>query len=234
MKTQSLTLLLTINFAAAAMFAQTPNRPDIPAGAKVAITLATAEKPTAPSGSLQLKHNEALRTFEVEVQSDDDKPMKVYGVQTTGGLWVVDFPAVITPKGKASVTLLYYAKPNTNSSSDVLRLLTDRGEKIVLIKHDREQAATFDQTSLQWQQGDPIAAKSVIVTMSSDTSVPKTVRVMGTGNAATIQSLGNNRYQISVTPGSTAKPQQFPVFIDFVPALPGLNNVIACTVEPRG
>jgi len=159
--------------------------------------------------------------------------MTVFGVQTTSGLYVVDYPKVIGPKAQATVTLLYIAKSNSTESVDLLRLMTNHGEKIVQITHDREQVVQFDTTSLQWQQGEAPAAKVINLIVAPNMSVPKGVHVMGAGNTATLQNLGDGRYQISVVPASTAKPQIFPVFVQFVPALPSVTTTISCSVVAK-
>jgi hypothetical protein len=194
------------------------------------VTLATAIQPETPSLSLGLKSNEAIRTFSVAVQSNEDTPMTVFGVQTTSGLYVVDYPKVIGPKTQATVTLLYIAKSNSTESVDLLRLMTNHGEKVVQITHDREQAIKFDTTSLQWQQGEAPNAKVVNLTVAPNSSVPKGIKIMGSGNTATLEDLGGGHYQISVVPVSTAKVSEFPAFIQFVPALPGATTTISCSI----
>jgi hypothetical protein len=42
--------------------------------------------------------------------------------------------------------------------------------------------------------------------------------------------VGQNSYRVQIKPGSTAKAQQFPVVVEFDPALPGVATVIYCTV----
>jgi hypothetical protein len=126
--------------------------------------------------------------------------------------------------------LLYYSQPGLAATSDFLRVLTDQGQIAVEVDHTRAPAVTFGSTSLQWAQGDDAAPKSVTVTMASGTAVPTAAMALGAGNAAKITSLGGGSYQVAVTPGSTAKPESFPVIIQFQPALPDVVAVITCTV----
>ena len=195
-----------------------------------AISLPTAEKPEVPARSLGLAVGESLRVFDIKVQNAEEQPLKVFAAQTTSGLYLVDFPRAIPAKGEGAVTVVYLAKPGSSGTADLVRLLTDRGEKTVQIDHGRAQVVSLDASSLQWKQGDKAGTKSVIITVAGDATVPKGVRAMGVGNTAAIEALGNNRYRVDITPASTAKAQQFPVFIQFAPELPGVNAVITCSV----
>jgi hypothetical protein len=197
---------------------------------KTPVSLSTAARPDVPARSLGLRASEAIRDVTVPVQNDEEQELRIFGAQTTSGLYVVDVPKVIPPHERADVSLLYVAQPNTSSQADVVRLMTNRGEKIIRLEHGREQVAQLDTTTLQWKVGDRPATKSVIITLASDLTVPKGARALGTGNTAAIESLGDNRYRVDVTPASTDKPQQFPVMLQFVPALPGLPGAIYCSV----
>ena len=198
------------------------------------VALSTPERPETPTVSLALKVGEALRTFTVTVQNGEGNPLKVYGAQATGSLYVVDYPREIAAKGEATVTLLYLARQNSTATADLLRLITSGGEKTVQFNHDREAAVQFDATSLQWRQDEAAVAKAVTVTIPNQVTVPKGVSVMDAGSTAAIEALGGGRYRIFITPGSTAKPRRFPVMIQFAPALPGANTVIVCSVAARG
>jgi hypothetical protein len=190
-------------------------------------------QPTPPSMSLRLKWDESSRTFNVPVANDESRVLRVLGVQATAGLFVVDFPKTIPPHGSADFTFLYAARPGLGGTADVIRVRTDRGEKVVQINHDREPTAQLDSLALNWQQDEAARGKSVILTVPARTAVPKGVKAMGSGNAAELQPLGDGRYRVTVTPASTAKPQKFPVFVQLEPAVPGVANVILCSVEPK-
>lgn len=202
-------------------------------GASREVVLPTAGKPAAAT-SLGLGSNEVLRTFDLVVENTDPKPMAVYGVQSTSGLFVVSFPPVIAGGAKGKVTLIYAAKEGAGGATDLVRLLTDHGEKTIQVAHDREPTVRFDATTLLWQQGEKPSAKSITFTMLSTASVPKGVRALGSGAEAALTSLGNGRYQVSVTPGSTATAETFPVMIEFSPVLPGVATAVYCTITPRG
>lgn len=201
-------------------------------GASVAVLSGTARS-DIPSVSLNLKDGEMLRTFGVTVQSDEDQPLKIFGAQTTGGLYVVDFPAEISTKGQGTVTLLYIARQNATGTTDLLRLMTNRGEKVVQVEHGRQAAVVYDATALQWSEGEGNITKSITFTMVSSVAVPKGVRALGTGNSAVLVALGDNRYRVDVTPASTAKAGQFPVMIQFAPLLPDAPAVISCQILPK-
>lgn len=202
-------------------------------GASREVTLPTLEKP-ATAVSLGLQSNEVLRTFDLIVLNSSERAMTVYGVQTTSGLYVVAYPSTIAANSKGTVTLIYAAKEGIGGTTDLVRLLTNHGEKAIQIVHDREPTVRFDATAIEWRQGEALAAKSITFTMLSSASVPKGVRALGSGAKASLTSLGNGRYQVSVTPGSTATAETFPVVIDFSPVLPGVATAVYCTITPRG
>lgn len=199
------------------------------------VTLPTSVRPEIPTVSLALKATEAIRTFVLTVRNDEEVSLKVFGAQTTSGLYVVDYPREIAAKGQASATLLYVARQNSTATTDLLRLMTDRGEKVIQLEHGRDPLVQFDVPGLQWQQNERPAPKSVIVTVldSRGGPAPKGVRALGAGNSATVETIGEGRYRITVTPGSTAVPGQFPVMIQFVPTSPGLPTVLSCVVAAK-
>jgi hypothetical protein len=186
---------------------------------------------TAPPLNLAL--NETQRVFTVSVSNTGSAVMSVLGVQTTNGLYVVQLPTTIPAHGSAVFTLLYYSKTGVATTSDLLRVLTDQGEVDVSVDHARAPAIQFSSTSLQWQQGEASSAKSVTFTISGGAAVPDSVTALGSGNSAQVSSLGNGNYQLTVTPGSTAKPLSFPVMINLQPALPDVVPVVTCTIAPN-
>jgi len=185
--------------------------------------------------SLALKWNEAQRSFIITLDNPSDVPLNVMGVQTSNGVYVADFPRSIPAQGKSDFRLLYFNGVGGGTGEvDLLRVLTDRGERVVQIDHDRDPSAQLDKTTLQWSQGATVAAKTVTLVVTPGTSLPLAVRAMGTGNQATLEPIGKNRYRISITPGATDKIMQFPVIITFDQAAPGETAVIACEVVPAG
>lgn len=194
------------------------------------VVLATVRAPQTPVVTLGLKPNEAHRVFTVTLRNPEKRDWLVYGIQATGCFYVVDVPKRIPGDGKAEVQLMYIAKPGVTSGVGLVSIMTDAGEKIVELNHGREQTASLDISSLEWRQGAPAEAKSVILSLPPGTAVAKSVRAMGSGNSVTLEPIGNGQYRISVTPSSTRKAQKFPVFIEVTPAVPDFSPVILCTI----
>lgn len=111
-------------------------------------------------------------------------------------------------------------------------MITDRAEKVILIHHEREAAVQMAATTLQWQVGEAATSKEVTITIPGSKTSPKNVRAGGDGNRAELRSLGDGRYSVVITPGTTTKPRQFPVFLEFEKAVPGVASVIFCSVVP--
>ncbi|MBC7369300.1 MAG: hypothetical protein H7343_21240 [Undibacterium sp.] len=217
-------------------------------GAKIDLTtvkatdLAAADRPipTTPLAvslaqrvALKLKWNDAKGGFSVTVQNPSDRPLKINGVQSSGDLFIVSYPPTVPPQGTAEISTLFDAKPGTGSDADVIRLLTDQGEKTIIVTHDREKVATLSQSELVWAVGEAASAKSTVLTLAGAATKLTRARAMA-GATATISDLGGGRVQVSVTPRSTAALASFPVFLEFEPALPGATPVITCTVGTKG
>ena len=66
--------------------------------------------------------------------------------------------------------------------------------------------------------------------MVDEATIPMAARVGGDAATATLQRVRPGVYRVTVTPIAGAEPQQFPVFIDFNPALPGVAASIDCYV----
>jgi hypothetical protein len=156
--------------------------------------------------------------------------LKVYGVQTTAGLYVADFPASIPGKGQAAFVFIYAASPGKAGGGDLVRILTDRAEKIIEVKQERESAVQFSATKLEWLQDEFPTPKSVTFTVAAKTTTPKAVSVVGLPGTASLESLGGGTYRVTIAPLSTAKPQQFIAALTFSPALPGVQTFISCSV----
>ena len=196
------------------------------------------QDPTQPSviagtTSLPLAWNETLKPFELTVTNDEDRTLKVYGVQTTPGLYVSDFPASIPAKGQATLVLIYAAAPGKGGNGDLVRILTDRAEKIIEVKPQREAAVQFESTRLEWLQDEPAVPKSVTFTVAAKTTTPKSVRIVGLPGNASPESLGGGVNRLTVAPLSTAKPQAFIAAITFEPALPGVTTFLSCAVTGK-
>jgi hypothetical protein len=190
------------------------------------------ETPLAPEDaveySLDLKWNESRVDATITYQNTSDKPLKISGIQCSGGLFIVDYPQNIPPKGTGKIDLIFEAKVGTQGDMEIIRLKTDAGDRLIRVAHNRPTVASFDQSTLVWQIGDTPAAKSIVLTLTNGVKAAK-VQVMR-GNSATIQDLGGGKFQIAVTPKSTAKPTTFPVIVTLDPEVPGVTPIITCTI----
>jgi hypothetical protein len=190
-------------------------------------------KLNAPSFSLALNAKESSRHFSVAIPNGTDKPIKVFGVQTSAGLYVTDLPKTISPKGKTTIPIFYVDEPGSSGVTDFIKVLTSEGVKTIVINHDRESVIKFDKTALSWNQGDPAAGKTVTLSVLSTSTVPIAVTALGEGNKATLSANGKGSWTITVTPGSTKLATSFPVAVTLSPALPGVSPVIYCDIESR-
>lgn len=183
------------------------------------------------SVSLGLKWNESTRVFDVQVPNSAGQAAKVLGVQTTVGLYLADFPTAIPANGSAAFSLIYSSRPATDGTADLLRVLTDQGEIVVEVDHNRDSAAVLDQSSLEWAMGSAATAKTVTLLMVPGTTTPTGVTALGSWLQATLQPGSDKKhYSITITPTSTVKPQQGAVIVQFDPALPGVVMIISCSV----
>jgi hypothetical protein len=226
MKTLPRSLVFTacLAFASPLALAQPVSRVGLPNNANQPEAVLSAQR-------LVLNWNESFGALTVNVPNESSLPATVYGVQTTGALYVADFPATIPAKGEASFLLLYAARPGAGGATDLLRVITDRAEKVIPVSYEREQAFQLSAATLRWSVGEFSAGKEIVLTMPGAKTAPKSVRAGGEGNKAELRSLGDGRYSVTITPGSTATPRQFPVFIEFEKAVPGVAAVIFCTVS---
>lgn len=216
--------LATAFVLSSASLAQSPTRLVPVADAQAATSKAT----------LNAKWTDTSQTFVVEYHNDTNALLRIDGIQTSNGLYVVDFPKNVPKKGSADITLIHSAQPGMSSTVDLVRLLTSDGEKIIQVVHSREAVVSFDTKVLSWTVGGPAAPQTVTITVAPNTSAPTAVRALGEGNYAKLESLGANTYRVTVTPGTTAQANRFPVFVDFNPALPGVATVITGDVAaPR-
>lgn len=197
------------------------------------VVLSTTQSPQTPVVPLGLKANEAHRVFTITVRNPEKRDWQVYGIQTMGCFYVVDVPRKIPAEGKTTVGLMYIAKPGVTGGVGVVSIMTDAGEKIIQRDHGREQSASLDADNLEWRLGGVSDTKSVILTLPPGASVARSVKAMGSDNKASIESIGNGQYRVSITPASTAKAQKFPVFIEISPTVPDFSPVILCTIAQQ-
>ena len=222
-------LALAVLCVHSALIAQTT----IPAAtdATTAVAAKTPENKLLAATSLALKWNEKSRTLKVPFKNTAAAVMVIQGVQTSGGLFVVNFPKSLAAGRTDEIEVLVDTPTGTSAVADYLRLRTNLGDQVIPLNHDREQVFTLDKNNLQWVQDELVLAKSVSFTLAANTAVPKSVKVLsGGGHQAQLESLGGGRYRVAITPASTAKTSQFPVVIEMEPALPGVAPVIHCAV----
>lgn len=172
-----------------------------------------------------------IDNVQVNIPNSSDRDWRVSGVQTSANFFVVSFDSTIPAHSTGKVILNYDASENSDTSREMIRIKTNYGIKAIDVNLSREKVASFDQQNLQWFVGEPISTKSVNLTLSKGTAVIKRVTVGGgAGHRSEFVDLGGGNYRIDVTPKSADKSAQFPVFIEFTPALPGVGSVIMCSI----
>lgn len=227
---KSIPLPLVTLALAVPVLAQTTSTP--PAGVPLRPVVQQAgEVPTAPTYELALVWNErGSAVLTVPFKNSTEHPLRILGVQATGGLFVGDFPTTVAPGKEDGIAFVYQAPDNTDGDIDLIRVLTDQGVKEVRVKLARQLAASFSTRRLVWRVGEAKESKTADITVAANTTVPRAVRTTK-GNTATLEFLASGLFRIKVAPGSTAEAQTFPVFVDFDPALPGGSVVLTCVVE---
>lgn len=176
--------------------------------------------------------NSRTQAHSVPLANDSDKQLEVLGVQSSSGIFLVDFPQKIAAKKSDSIGFVYHAADNTDGDLDLIRVLTDQGIKDILVKIVRESAVKFDTRELQWTAGDALEAKSATITVTTGTVTPQKVRVAG-GHQAVLEAAGANTWKVKITPASTAKSGKFVVSVDFDQPLPGTAPVILGVIRPK-
>jgi hypothetical protein len=217
--------------SASGVFAQTAKPTPVTDSSTSARTIPATPAAPLPSQdfSVKLKWSDATGQVTIPVQNTSDKSLKILAVQTSGNFFVADFPKTIPPNKSGDVSLLFDAKTGTSSDSDVLRLKTDQGEKLVRIVHDREQVAVLSSSQLTWTVGEKATAKTTTLRISGNATKAVKARTPG-GGTAKLDDLGGGQFQITVTPKSTAEPTTFPVIIELDPQLPGVTPVVTGVV----
>lgn len=215
--------------AAAVSFSQ-----DLPADAvispKPGETAPPILLPKNPKVTVPRKWSEARALIHVPIENKARADLKIEGVQATGSLYVVSFPRNIPAGAKDELVVAYAADAGTDANLDLIKLLTNQGAKLIEVVQEREPVAGLEVNKLQWKVGEAPATKNIMLVLVDPAIRAKAVRVFGTGNKAELVTLGPGQYRIDVTPGSTAKRAEFPVFVDFEPALTGVPNVIVVSV----
>jgi hypothetical protein len=168
----------------------------------------------------------------VPLANDTDQPLQILGVQTSGGLFVVDFPDKLPAKKSDTIAFVHQPAENSDGDLEVIRVLTDQGIRQIHVKVAREEVARLDLRELRWTVGDPVTAKSATLTLTAGTVQPVRVRATG-GSKAELERVDATTWRIKVTPAATAKSGQFAVFVDFDQALPGKAIVILGVIQPK-
>lgn len=190
-------------------------------------------QPEPTTYELPLKWDDrSTNLLTASLKNDSDKPLKVLGVQATRGIFITDFPGNIGPKKQDDISFVYDAADNTDGDTDLIRVLTDNGIKEIRIKIVRDQAVSFDTKELRWTAGGVADTKIVTLTVAAGTAVPQKLRVSG-GSNAVLEAVNATTWRVKVTPASTTKSGQFPIFIDFDKALPGKSAVILGIIQPK-
>lgn len=183
--------------------------------------------------SLNLKWDEKTRSFDVGVDNPTDSKLEVLGIQSTPGIYVVDFPKSIPPRKSGTVSIVYASRPGLGGTRDIVRLLTNAGEREIILDHNREEVIRFDPASVEWKLNEKPAEKIVTLTVVDGKSTPKSVDALGAGNKAVLKDNGHGHYSVAITPGNTSEPQQFTVVVRLQPELPGVVPVISCSVTGK-
>lgn len=220
----ALPLALTLVPASQAQTAA-PVAPPSPA----ALAAAAAAKALTPDDRvLSLAWTDTTRSVQILVSNPGTKALQVLGVQSTGGLYVVDYPKTIPAGGSASVSAIYEAKAGTDSDVELIRLKTDVGEKLVRLTLAREPVVTFETKQLKWTVGERLQAKTVLVVLDKGVTIKGVAAPKG--HSAEVQKINATSYRIVITPQSTAKATTFPVSVTLDPSVPGIMPFITCSI----
>lgn len=193
-------------------------------------TISASPQSSIPAISLGLGATETHRVFDFSVSNSGSTALTILGVQSTANLYVTSFPTSIPANGSAPFGLLFSASANSTGPSEFLHVLTNQGDRVFQFNHDRAQVVQISATSLQWAVGDPLAAKTITLTIAGNQAVIAGVTTSGTGNNASVQPGSGGQYTISVTPGSTSGANRFIVAVALNPTLPGVVPNILCSV----
>jgi len=181
--------------------------------------------------SLGLAWNESYRSgISVPINNTGSTALTILGVQTSANLFVESFPPTVAAGAQGTISLIYFSRYNATGDSDVVRVLTANGEVDIPVAHARAAAFQASAQQLNWSANGAPTPQSVTVTMTSSTETVQAATALGTGNSATVTSLGGSSYQITVTPGSTSAAGSFPVIVTLSPTLPDGPIVINCNI----
>lgn len=181
--------------------------------------------------AVSLPWTEKRKNLLVPFNNASDKVLKIEGVQSSTGLFVVDFPKTIPAEATRDIEVLFEPMVGASGTVDVIRLRTDQGVKTLRVSYSRPTVATLASTGLSWYVGETPAPKFVVLQLAQGVR-PKAAKAMR-GHGVEIQDAGGGSYRIVVTPKSTARAETFPVIVQLDPAVPGVLPVIDCTIAPQ-
>lgn len=166
----------------------------------------------------------------VPLKNDSTDTWQVLGVQSSAGIYIQDFPNKIKPGDSGEVDFIYDSREDTDSAVELIRVKTDNGVKTLAVQIQREIAVAFDTHEVHWKVGDPLASKSIIMTVSTGTVTPQNLKTSN-GVSATLEPIDSTRYRVSITPKSTAKTDRFQVAVKFDKGLPGVSTKIYGSID---
>ena len=167
--------------------------------------------------------------MKIKYNNISDKALKINAVQTTGSIFLVDYPRTIPPGSAGYFTIYFETKSSTQSNADIIKLKSSDGDKILKINQFRPSVATLDKGSLTWILGESTTTKTATLRLTNNVKVDSVAAMLG--NGAKFIEVSPGVYLISVTPKSTVKAQVFPVFIKLIPEVPGVSPVLTCTIN---
>jgi len=180
--------------------------------------------------SLALSSTDTLKDdVPITVNNPSNGVLEIEGVQTSSGLFLKSFPTTIAPNSSGNIMAIYVARPSGGGDTDFVRLLTQTGEQVIVVKHGRPEVATLDNNTLSWSLGDT-TPKSVYLKIVNGAARPMALRTRQKSAKADMQDMGGGVYKITITPVATTDAIRFPVFIDLQPSLPDVNLIIGCSI----
>lgn len=156
--------------------------------------------------------------------------LKLLGVQSTGGVYVQEYPQKIKAGGTEKFKLLYLGKPQMEGRVDLVRIHTNQGERLIEVVHLQDDAVTFSTHEVTWTLGGPTISKDVLLKVVPNTVKIVSVKASGDHKAELLND-GANVFRVRITPSTTAKSKRFTVLVETDPVLPGKSTVIAGSVE---
>ncbi|HEY1792920.1 MAG TPA: hypothetical protein VGG34_08370 [Opitutaceae bacterium] len=178
--------------------------------------------------NLSLGWNEALRGISLAYTNSSATALSIRGVQSTANIFVVSYPSSIPAGGSGAIEVVYLAQAGMQADSDLVRLLTSDGVKLLRLAHGSPSVATLSTNTLTWQLGEALTPKSV--TLSLLNGEQATAVTQYDGSTATLTSQNAGTYVVTVTPFSTATADHFPAIVTLSPAVPNTTLVVDCVV----